>query len=483
MLVRGMMRMRTDQDTFRAPLSLVCALATALYACVCTPCAGAGAADAARPAIIIPVEGEIEDGLVYVVRRGIREAERLHGQALILQMDTYGGKVKAAEEIMQALAKCTVPTYTFVDTKAISAGALIAAATQKIYMAPQSQIGDAKLIEMSPVPLMGAKEIDEGLKEKAYSAVRAMVRSACERNGHPWDVFESMMDEDAGHTNLVVPGKLLTLTSLEAVTQGVAVAVVASVPALLGHIGAADAPVTRIEAVAVERAARFLTSMVVSGILLMIGIGGIMIEIRSPGISLPGIIGVIALGLFFWGHYVAGLSGWFELALFLLGLILLLIEIFVIPGFGATGIIGILCMCASLVLAMMSWTPGDWAGRPGLEEFMKPVAVVALGVMGSLAVMIVAAKFLPRTPGFNRVFLMQSMTAGTGYAVRDSAELAHWKGRMGVAKTTLRPAGKALIDGTLLDVVTTGDFIAAGSPVVVTSTDNNRIVVELKQTT
>ena len=431
-----------------------------------------------RPVVIVPVQGEIEEGLVYVIRRGIREAEALRARALILDMDTYGGKVQSAEKIMQALGKAGVPTVTYVNTKAISAGALIAAATARIYMAPQSQIGDAKLLEMSPLPMLGAKEIDPGLKEKAYSAVRAMVRSACERNGHRWELFEAMMDEDALHTNLVAQGTLLTLTSQEAVTQGLAVATVQNRAELLELLMLSAAPLVTIQPKSGERVARFLNSMLVSGLLLMIGLGGIFVEFKSPGTSVPGIIGAVALGLFFWGHYVAGLSGWFELALFLVGLILIMIEIFIIPGFGATGISGILCMLAALVLAMVDWSPGNWSARPGLEELMQPVAIVAMGILGSLILLALVAKVMPRTPGVANIFLQRQMDATDGYTARNNDELTRWIGKAGVAKTILRPAGKALIEATLLDVVTDGGFITAGTAVKVVRADNNRLVVE-----
>jgi membrane-bound serine protease (ClpP class) len=438
----------------------------------------AGTVAHAQPTVVvIPVQGEIEEGLTYVVRRGIREAERSQAAYLILQMDTYGGKVKAAEDIMQALSRCTVPTVTFVDTKAISAGALIAAATRQIVMAPQSQIGDAKLMEMSPVPLMGgAKEIEEGVKEKVYSAVRAIVRSACERNGHDYRLFESMMDEQAGHTNIVTPGKLLTLTAREAVSNGLAKAQVGALPDVLTLLGVAGASVVEITPKTREHVARFLTGSVMSGLLLLLGLGGLFIELRTPGFGIPGIIGVTCLALFFWGHTIAGQSGWFEIALFLIGVILLLVEIFLIPGFGITGVSGIICIVTALLFAMLDWRPGS--ALPATEQLFRPIAVVAAGIIGSLVVLALVAKLMPHTPGINRMFLAMTMDKQRGYTPSGlDATGAALLGKVGVARTVLRPAGKVAIDGKLYDVITEGEYIESGARVRVVSTDSNRIVV------
>lgn len=437
----------------------------------------AGAVRAERPiAYVVDISGEIEQALATIVGRGVDEAEERGARALILHMDTYGGRVNAAEEIMQTLSRATVPTYTYVDTKAISAGALIAASTSAIYMAPQSQIGDAKLISMSPIPLMGgAQEIDESVREKAYSAVRAFVRSGCERHGHPWELFEAMMDESVAISNVIEEGKLLTLTSREAVDLGVAKAIVGSIPALLEEIGLPDARVVTLETRSTEQLARFLNSYVVAGLLLLFGLGGLFIEARTPGIGVPGIVGVVCLVLFFYGHMLAGLSGWLEIALFLTGVALLLIEVFVIPGFGITGILGIACMFLALVLAMIDWVPGS--GLPLTDQLMKPVAVVASAVIGSFVLLWMAAKFMPRTPGVSRVFLDKTMRAAEGYVSGDTVAMHGWIGKQGVAKTILRPAGKAMIEGTMLDVITTGEFLPPGTRVRVVSADNNRIMV------
>ncbi len=430
-----------------------------------------------RPVIIIPVYGEIEGGLVYVVERGVNEAERLNAQALVLHMDTYGGGIKAMEKIMQAIAKSSVPTYTFVDTKAISAGALIASSTRYIYMAPQSQIGDAKIIQMIPF-FGGAKEIDEGMKEKVYSAARAIVRSACERNGHDWKLFEAMMDEEVSITNIIKKGKLLTLTSKEAVDLKLAEATVGNLSEFLEKIGLEDAPVQKLELSPGEKMSRFFSSSTITGILLLLGIAGLFIEFRTPGIGVPGAIGIICLSLFFWGHYSANISGWVPVILFIIGIVLLLIEIFVIPGFGIAGISGIICIIASLLLAMLEWKPGDWSSFPPVEEFAKPLAVIALSFTGAMVLIGIASKFLPSVPLVSRLFLSKKMEKKDGYSIHSSYEKTDIEGKTGVSKTTLRPAGKAIIDNQLFDVVTTGDFIQKGTPIKVIKTDGNHIIVE-----
>jgi membrane-bound serine protease (ClpP class) len=447
-------------------------VATALSAVVC-PNAHA-ADDDARPVVIVPLVGEIEKGLVHFFNRGIAAATNLNARAFIIHMDTYGGRIDATEEIMQAVSRLSIPTYTFIDTKAISAGAIISSGTRTIYMAPQGQIGAAELRQMSPIPFLGkSSKLDDDTKEKVYSFFRAQVRSACERNNHDYQLFLAMMDDSVVISNVVVSGELLTLTSQEAVTQGLAVAVVNSLGELLEKEGLSSAPLVRIESKSKERIARFLTSMAVSGLLLMLGIGGLFIEIRTPGFGVPGIIGIICLGLFFWGHTVAELSGWVHIALFVSGVVLLIIEIFVIPGFGIAGIVGITFMIAALVLAL-----GDWSSPNLGQELARAVAVLFSAFIGACVLLAVFAKLLPRTPFLNRIFLSQTMNKEDGYSVRDEKKLKRWVGQSGVAQTILRPAGKALINGTLLDVVTLGDFVEKNTKICVITTESNRIVVE-----
>ncbi|RLD10636.1 MAG: hypothetical protein DRI44_05515 [Chlamydiae bacterium] len=432
-----------------------------------------------RPVIIIPVNGEIEEGLAHIVERGVKEAELNKAAALILDMDTYGGKVQAAESIMQAIARLKIPTYTYVNTKAISAGALISASTKYIYMAPQSQIGDAKIIQMSPVPFLGgAKEIDKGLKEKAYSAVRAIVRSACEKNDHPYQLFEAMMDEDIEITNVIKSGKLLTFTASEAVTQKLAVAIAPTLDDMIESIGLADAPQKVIITRSGEHLARFFSSMMISGLLLVLGLGGLFIEIKTPGFGVPGIIGITCIALFFWGHYTANLTGWFPVAAFIIGTILLILEIFVIPGFGVAGISGIILMVGALILAMIDWVPGDWSNTPSLNEISASIAVVAGSIIGAIALIMLAAKFLPRAPVVRGIFLADKIDKEHGYTAFNEKNYEQWINKTGIAKTTLRPAGKAIIDGILLDVVSQGDFINKNSQIKVVHVDSNHIVVE-----
>lgn len=450
----------------------------AIHICICALALLTSSVMAAeRPIIVIPITGEIEEGLAAFVQRGIREAENKNAHAVIIHMDTFGGKLTAAESIMQTLSRATVPVYTFVDTKAISAGALIAAASHRIYMAPQSQIGDAKIMQVSVIPGMGAQEVDEGAKEKVYSAVRAMVRSACERHGHPWPLFEAMMDESIAITNVIEEGRLLTMTSAEAVSNNLAIAVVGSLVQLKEEIGFPDAQLITLTPHSGERMARFLTSMTVSGFLLILGLGGLFIEARTPGVGIPGIIGIICLALFFWGHTIAGMSGWLHIALFVVGIILILLEIFVIPGFGVAGISGIICVFLALIFTMMDWQFGEWQNLPSMTDFARPLFTLTIGIVGAGVLLALATKIIPQTPYINTLFLSKEMTHNEGYTVRDIATISQWMGRIGVAKTALRPAGKAVIDDTLLDVVTSGEWIQAGTPVKVVDTHYNRIVV------
>ncbi|MDZ8120090.1 NfeD family protein [Pontiella agarivorans] len=427
---------------------------------------------------IVPIKNMIEPALVYVVRRGVDEAVRKNADAIIFEMNTPGGAVNAAKEIIDIIGNTEIPTYTFIEQDAYSAGAIIAMATPNIYMAPGSVIGAATPMMMSPMG--GVQDMPDEVQEKMTSAVAAMVRAAAEQGGYDPEMAEAMVRADMEYsvngTVISKEGRLLTLTNKEAEqrvgednTPLLSKGTVKNIDDLLKNIELTGAEKRVLQVTAAEKLARLIAS--IAPILMMIGLGGLWLEFKTPGIGIFGIAGVTCLLLFFFGHHIAGLSGYEDLILFALGIGLLGLEIFVTPGFGVMGLSGLLLIFISFVSAMSERMPGSW--RPidfSPETFSVPLLKVMIAFIGTFIIAILAGKFLPETKALKSLTLQD--------VVPDPTEDNSLLDRKGTAHSDLRPGGTALIDGRKIDVVTRGDFIAHQTGIRVVEVHGNRIVVE-----
>jgi membrane-bound serine protease (ClpP class) len=427
---------------------------------------------------IIPVKKMIEPALLYVVRRGVDEATRQNADAIILQMDTTGGRVDSAIAIVSALGRSEIPVYTLVEKEAISAGAMIALSTTTIYMKPGSVIGDITPISMGMTG--GVQDMPEAEKEKMTSYVAAHVRSAAEQGGHDPDLAEAMVRRDieykVGDIVISKSGTVLTLTSTEAeqlvgedkhplLSKGT----VKSLDEMLGKLGLGGATKRVMEVTSAEKLARLIAG--IAPILMILGLGGLWLEIKTPGFGIFGIGGTLCLLLFFFGHHIAGLAGMEDLLLFALGVALLAVEIFITPGFGIMGIGGLVIIFFSLVNAMVEHLPGTL--RPAsfsAETFSKPFTTVTLSFIGAAALVLVAGKFLPKTRMFNSLALDTVLS--------EPEEEKELLGMEGVAHSNLRPGGTAYFAGRKIDVVTLGNYIRRETPVRIVEVHGNRIVVE-----
>ena len=277
------------------------------------------------------------------------------------------------------------------------------------------------------------------------------------------------MDADVEIAGVVDKGKLLTLTTSEALTHKVADFTADTLAEALAVAGLRDADVRNASQTWAETFVRFLTNPVVSSLLMTVGMLGLLVEIRTPGFALPGAIGLLSLGLFFWGHWIVQLAGWEELLLVAGGVILLGAEIFIIPGFGVAGVCGILALAAGLGMALV----GAGATTPVIVAAFGRVAIsILLALAGGLALL----RLLPRIPLGRRLVLESEMGADRGYISPPESDQRQL-GRTGIAVSPLRPAGVAEIDGSRVDVVSDGSFIDAGAAIEVTRVEGNRVVV------
>src|SRR4029077_18952862 len=285
---------------------------------------------------VAPIEGIIDLGLAPFVQRVLDEANDAGAAAVILEINTFGGRLDAAGLICDALLNARVRTVAFVNKRAISAGALIALAAEKIVMADGGTIGAA-----TPVQIGQAGSPAQPVEEKTVSFVRTEFRATAESRKRPPLIAEAMVGADVEIPGLIQKGKLLTLTTEEALKHKVADFRADTLEGVLERLGLAGAEVRRPSANWAENVVRFLTHPVVSSLLITIGMLGIILEILTPGFGVPGALGITSLALFFWGHWLVQLAGWEELLLVGSGLVLLALEVFVIPGFGLAGVLGI----------------------------------------------------------------------------------------------------------------------------------------------
>lgn len=436
----------------------------------------------AKTVYIVPIHEDIMPPLTYVVRRGVKEAMEAKADLLLIDMDTHGGRVDVTEDIIEIINQFKGRTVTYVNRKAFSAGAFISVATQEIYMAPQSVIGAAAPMMMTPT---GSPEgMPDTVEAKMTSGIRALMRTNAEKNGHNVEVIEAMIDKTrelkVDGEVLNEKGQILTLTNVQAeknygnppkplLSRGTH----ESIDALLKHLGFGEARRVAIQPTGAEQIATFLQK--ISPILLIIGIIGIYIEFKTPGFGLPGIVGIVAFTIYFLGSFVAGLSGIEWLVIFILGLGLLFLELLIFPGTIFLGLGGAALMLVSLVMALVDVYPGMPA-IPSFGQLALPLRTIGLAAAGSLVAVLFLARFLPETPLFRR--MVSTAASGSVSTAEAEVQKASRVGQVGVALSTLRPGGKAQFGEDFLDVITQGEMIAKGTSVRIIRHSAGEAVVE-----
>jgi membrane-bound serine protease (ClpP class) len=405
----------------------------------------------------IPFTGVVEMGLAPFIERSLREAREAGAVAAVLDIDTPGWRVDAAERIADAISDAGLPVYAFVNRRAISAGALISLATNQIYMRPGSVLGAA-------TPVTGEGQT---APEKMVSVMRSEFRALAEARGLDPRIAEAMVDPDIAVDGVVPEGKLLTLSTEDAVRVGYAVEV-ADWDALLATIGAPAATVVDTQVNWAERVVRFLTNPLVAPFLLSLGFLGLLIEIKTPAFGLAGFAGMTSLGLFFGSHLIIGLAGWEVVILLAAGLILVIAEMLFIPGFGIAGILGGLAILASIFLSLIGSIPTQ-------QDIMTALTVIlaSLTLTGVMAWQLI--RRLPEDKRARRILLQTSTSREEGYISGTVHE--ELVGTDGVALTDLRPAGTGQFGDEYVDVVSEGNWVMAGTPIRVVSSEGYRHVV------
>ncbi|HKS36617.1 MAG TPA: NfeD family protein [Verrucomicrobiae bacterium] len=462
---------------------------TAATLLLCAVCLDVGllASDAGAPSgkkvYVLPIRDEIAPPMVFLVRRGVKQAMEEKSELVVLDMETNGGRVDSMMEIIKILNNFKGQTVTYVNDKAFSAGALISFATQKIYMAPGAVIGAAAPVVMSPGG-GGTESMPDTIEVKSASAISAMMRVNAEKNGHNTEVVDAMVKKTKelvidGHV-INRKGDLLTLTDTEARAEYgnppkplLSLGTVDSIDKLLEKLGYAQRERVNVEPTGAERVAFWINA--ISPLLLIIGIVGIYIEFKTPGFGLPGIVGIIAFALYFLGSYIAGFSGMEWVAVFIVGLALVALELFVFPGTAVLGLAGAALMLVALVMAMVDVYPG-MPSVPTFEKLELPLRDLLIAFVGAAVAVGVLSRWLPRTSIYGK--LVSQTASGVNTVIQLESKQASEIGQVGVALSPLRPGGKAQFGSEILDVMSQGEMIEKGRRVKIIGHSGTEAIVE-----
>lgn len=397
---------------------------------------------------VVPIKGEINNATFNFVEHQIEKLNNENAAAIIFEIDTYGGLVDAAIKIKDAIIASNIPTISFVNNKALSAGVLITIASDHVVMSESSVIGAAETIPND---------------EKTLSMWRSVLRDTAQLRGIDPIIIEAMADKDIEIPNVIEKGKLLSLTATEAYDMGVAELISSDYDEILDNLEIEHSDVEIIEESMQIRFSKAISSPIVSAILLSLGFLGLVIEIFTPGFGIGAAISLIGFGLYFGGNILAGNSGWTEIVLFIIGLILLGIEALA-PGFGLPGISGIIIILIGIILAMDN------------VEYAIMSLSIAIIISTFLGIILVRKGYNSKL--FKKVILNNKLVTDKGYL--SSSDRSHLIGKEGRTITDHRPSGFSMIENEKVDTISDEGFISKDTEVIVSKVEGSKIIIRRK---
>lgn len=403
---------------------------------------------------------------VRLVDKAITEAKQLHADYIVMSLDSYGGLLDAGDTIHVKLLRCPIPVMAMITNNAASAGALIAISCDSIYMTPYAKIGAASVVDQN------GNIVDE--KFQAY--MRGIMRSTAETNHRDPEIAEAMVQGGGGVPGIIDTGKILTFTTSEAILHNYCEGQVTDLIDLLKQAHIDDYEIVEYVPTGIDKMMNFLLNPVLRGLCITFIFLGLYFELQSPGIGLPLIVAIIGALLYFAPLYVEGLAANWEILIFVAGLILIVLEIFVVPGFGVTGVLGIIFSFSGLVLAML-FNSGLNFEMSGTGAVTQSVLIVLSAFIISLAVMFAFFGRFTKSKLFKTISLETSENASEGYSSTMFSQPENMIGKTGIAMSDLRPAGKVEIDNIYLDAQSEGDYILKGETVKVIQVMNSFVVV------
>lgn len=416
-------------------------------------------------------------------RQAFEEADSLDADVILIHMNTYGGTVLDADSIRTKILNSTRPVYVFIDNNAASAGALISVACDSIFMRKGASIGAATVVNQT----------GEKMPDKYQSYMRSIMRATAESHGgdtiisgqdttFQWfrdpKIAEAMVDESIYIPGVIDTGKILTFTPSEAMKYGFCEGIAENVPEVLEQIGYEDYELIEYKPTALEKLIGFLVNPMVSGLLIMAILGGIYFEMQTPGIGFPLIIAIAAAFAYFAPLYLEGLAAHWEIMLFIVGLILIAVEIFVLPGFGIAGLLGITLSFTGLVLSLLDNINFNFEGvHP--EKILSALTTVIVALFGGFLLSLVLSKklFTANSGAFKNLSLHSTQEKEEGFVGVDTS-YKNLVGQKGIAYTVLRPSGKVKIEGKIYDAVAGLGMIDRGDEVIVIKAEAAQLYVE-----
>lgn len=402
--------------------------------------------------------------------KAVSDAKSMKADYLLLELNTFGGELDAADKIRTLLLNAPMPTIVFINNNAASAGALISIACDSIYMASGSSFGAASVVNQT----------GEVLPDKYQSYMRSLMRATAEKNGRNPEIAQAMVDPDIVVPGISDSGKVLTFTTEEAIAHHFCEGVSESKEEVLHTAGISHFEIHEQHLTWIDKVINFLVNPAVSGILIMCIIGGLYFEFQAPGLGLPIVIAIIAALMFFAPHYLEGLAAHWEILVFIAGVILLMLELFVIPGFGIAGISGIILIFASLILTMVFNVGFHFEFNPNLDaagQIAQSALTVLFSVLAGFFLSLwLSKKLITADTRFGSLALKTKLEANQGYTSQDM-HMAEYVGKRGIANTFMRPAGKINIDGEILEAQSEQGLIDKGESIIVVRFENAQLIV------
>ncbi len=418
-----------------------------------------------RPLVLhLKIQAEIDPRTNRYSELGLKYANEINADYIILELDTYGGVLTDADDIRTRILDLNIPIYAFINRDAASAGALISIACDSIYMSSGSSIGAATVVTQD-----GAAAPD-----KYQSYMRSIMRSTAEAKGRNPTMAEAMVDEDIDLDSISTEGKVLTLSVSEAIKNGFCEAEVKGLDDIMKRSGVEAYDVEVFELGSSEKIISLFLNPFVSGILIMIIIGGIYFELQTPGVGFPILASLVAILLYFIPNYLNGLAANWEIVMFVIGIILIMVEVLVIPGFGVAGVLGLIFTLGSLILVMLNNDFFDFS-FVGADQIIISVATVSAGLLMATILFFVGGSKLADSRLFKRVALQETQDADEGFTSKPIAE--SMVGKKGKSYTVLRPSGKIQIDGIIYDAYTRGNYIGQNVDIEVVSDEGTSLKV------
>src|SRR5688572_8762898 len=415
--------------------------------------------------MVMEIKSEIDPRVTRYVDLALKHAEETKADVVIIEMDTYGGVLTDAKDIVDKIMGFKKPIWVFINAVAASAGALISIACDSIYMSPGASIGAATVVDGS----------GERAPDKYQSYMRSIMRSTAEENNRNPTIAEGMVDEQVELDSVKKVGQVITFSTSEAIRYGYCEGKVESIEEILKINNVVNYEIDRFTLSPSDKIIAFFLNPFISGVLILIILGGIYFEMQTPGIGFAGLASLVALILYLVPYYLNGLAQNWEIIAFFVGLGLIAVEIFVLPGFGVAGIGGIILVIGSLVLIMINNEAFNFE-FVRMDDILMALAAAMAGLLGSMVLFFVGGSRLPDTKFYKKVALTDKQESIQGYTSNFVTNII--AGKKGVTQTVLRPSGKVMIEGTSYDAYTRGEYIDQGTPVEVINITGSSLLVK-----